>query len=72
MVESGQYDTDSEVFRDGLRLIDARNRAIDPWLRHDVVPAMRKLKEDPSSALSAKEVELQMQERRKARRKTTA
>jgi antitoxin ParD1/3/4 len=68
MVESGQYATDSEVIRDGLRLIEARNRAVDSWLKTEVVPAYEKLKADPSRAISGEELDKRMAERRKARR----
>jgi antitoxin ParD1/3/4 len=68
MVESGQYATDSEVIRDGLRLIQARNRAVDSWLKTEVVPAYEKLKADPSRAISGEEVDKRMAERRMTRR----
>ncbi len=32
MVASGTYATESEVFRDGLRALTARDRAMDRWL----------------------------------------
>jgi putative addiction module CopG family antidote len=32
MVASGTYATESEVFRDGLRALKARDRAMDRWL----------------------------------------
>jgi antitoxin ParD1/3/4 len=72
MVRSGQYATDSEVIRDGLRLIDARNRAVDAWLQNEVVPAYTKLKADPTRALTGDQLSEGMAARRKARRQNIA
>jgi putative addiction module CopG family antidote len=35
-VESGEYATESEVIRDGLRTLQARDAAIESWLRSEV------------------------------------
>ena len=37
-VASGEYASDSEVIRDGLRALAARDRAVDTWLREQIVP----------------------------------
>jgi len=37
-VESGDYASESEVIREGLRSLAARDRAIESWLRDQVVP----------------------------------
>jgi antitoxin ParD1/3/4 len=55
-VSSGEYATESEVIRDGLRSLMARDRAIDDWLRSQVGPAYDALKADPSRAVSAEHV----------------
>lgn len=55
-VASGEYATESEVIRDGLRALMARDRAVDHWLREQVVPAYDALKSDPSRAVTAKQV----------------
>jgi antitoxin ParD1/3/4 len=68
----GDYNNDSEVIRDGLRLLKARDAAVEEWLRKEVVPAHMRLKADPSRAMSADEVAKQLAERRKARRKKVA
>ena len=52
-VSSGEYATESEVIRDGLRALLARDRAVDAWLREQVAPAYDALKADPSRAVSA-------------------
>ena len=55
-VEAGEYATESEVIRDGLRALLARDRAVESWLRDQVGPAYDALKADPSRALSAEQV----------------
>ena len=49
-VAAGEYATESEVIRDGLRVLLARDRAIEVWLRKDVAAAYDTLKADPSRA----------------------
>jgi len=56
MVATGVYATESEVFRDGLRALMARERAMERWLHDQVGPAYDALKADPSRAVSADEV----------------
>jgi antitoxin ParD1/3/4 len=55
-VATGEYATESEVIRDGLRTLLARDRAVEDWLREKVAPAYDALKADPSRALSAAHV----------------
>lgn len=55
-VASGEYATESEVIRDGLRALLARDRALDNWLVGQVGPAYDALKADPDSALSVEQV----------------
>lgn len=55
-VRAGEYATESEVIRDGLRTLLARDRAIESWLRDQVGPAYDALKADPSQAVSADQV----------------
>jgi putative addiction module CopG family antidote len=55
-VEAGEYATESEVIRDGLRTLLARDRAVEDWMRGQVGPAYDALKADPSRALTAKQV----------------
>lgn len=51
-VASGDYATESEVIRDGLRVLMARDRAMEQWLQTQVGPAHDALKADPSRAVS--------------------
>lgn len=52
-VASGEYASESEVVRDGLRALQARDRALETWLRTEVVPAYDEAKANPSSLLSS-------------------
>jgi putative addiction module CopG family antidote len=52
-VAAGEYATESEVIRDGLRVLLARDRAVEDWLRNDVAAAYDALKADPSRAVGA-------------------
>jgi len=55
-VRSGEYASESEVIRDGLRALLARDRAVESWLVQQVGAAYDALKADPSRALSPDEV----------------
>ena len=55
-VQTGEYATESEVIRDGLRALLARDRIVESWLRQEVGPAYDALKADPSRAVSADQV----------------
>ena len=66
-VATGEYATESEVIRDGLRTLLARDRAMEAWLREQVVPAAQALKADPGRAVSADQVREQLAEKRRRR-----
>jgi antitoxin ParD1/3/4 len=55
-VAAGEYATESEVIRDGLRALLARDRAVETWLHEQVGPAYDALKADPSRAVSTADV----------------
>lgn len=55
-VAAGEYATESEVLRDGLRVLLARDKAIDAWLHDQVVPAAKALAKDPKRAVTAAQV----------------
>ena len=55
-VLTGEYATESEVIRDGLRALLARDRAIESWLHHQVGPAYDALKAEPSRAVTIDQV----------------
>lgn len=55
-VKTGEYASESEVIRDGLRALLARDRAVESWLHNQVGPAYDALKADPSRAVTADQV----------------
>ena len=55
-VAAGEYASESEVIRDGLRVLLARDRAVENWLRQEVGPAYDALKADPARAASVDKV----------------
>ena len=55
-VATGEYATESEVIRDGLRVLMARDRAVENWLRQEVGPAYDALKADPARAVTVRQV----------------
>ena len=55
-VRTGEYASESEVIRDGLRALLARDRAVDNWLQQQVGPAYDALKADPSRAVTVDQV----------------
>jgi len=55
-VATGEYATESEVIRDGLRVLMARDRAVENWLRQEVGPAYDALKADPARAVPVDKV----------------
>lgn len=55
-VASGEYASESEVIREGLRALQSRDRALEKWLRTEVVAAYDALEADPTSAVSLDDV----------------
>lgn len=55
-VRSGEYASESEVIRDGLRTLMARDRAVESWLNNQVGSAYDALKADPSRAITVDQV----------------
>jgi antitoxin ParD1/3/4 len=67
-VKSGEYASESEVIRDGLRALLTRDRAVDTWLRSQVAAAHDALKANPSRAVTAAKLRARLaEERSKAR-----
>ncbi len=64
-VASGEYATESEVIRDGLRVLLARDRAVEDWLRKNVAAAYDKLKANPSRAVAVAAVKARLAAARK-------
>ena len=55
-VASGEYASESEVIREGLRALQDRERALEKWLRTEVVAAYDEMKADPSRGRSLEQV----------------
>jgi putative addiction module CopG family antidote len=55
-VASGDYATESEVIREGLRALKARDSAEEEWLRSEGVARYDAYRRDPSVARPADEV----------------
>lgn len=55
-VNTGEYATESEVIRDGLRALMARDRAVENWLQHQVAGAYDTFKADPSRTVSVDQI----------------
>lgn len=59
-VQSGEYASESEVIRDGLRALVNQDAAVEKWLREEVVPTINALDADPSRVVSAAEARRQI------------
>ncbi len=55
-VASGEYATESEVVRDGLRALQARDAALEAWLRGEVAKSCDEFAADPSIGIPAEEM----------------
>lgn len=63
-VQSGQYASESEVIRDGLRALFAQEAAVETWLRDEVAAAYDAAKADPASTATADDVRRRLAARR--------
>lgn len=63
-VDSGEYASESEVIRDGLRALFARDAAVEQWLRTEVVEAYDELRANPDQAITSAELKKQLKEAR--------
>ncbi|MFT0174562.1 type II toxin-antitoxin system ParD family antitoxin [Paraburkholderia mimosarum] len=64
----GDYNSDSEVVRDGLRLLKERDNAVRQWLAEKVVPGYLQYKANPESAMTREQIEQQLDRDRSQRR----
>ena len=55
-VASGEYASESEVIREGLRALRAREKAVDHWLRGEAGDIYDAMKAAPSRARSTSDV----------------
>jgi len=66
-VASGEYASESEVVRDGLRSLFARDHAVEVWLRDEAAAAYDAVKTDPSKAVTAQQIRQRLSEERAGR-----
>lgn len=59
-VKAGEYATESEVIRDGLRALAAREHALEKWLRTEVTAAYDAMKTVPSRGESVDDVQARL------------
>ena len=59
-VSSGAYASESEVIRDGLRALFARDEAVEEWLRTEIVASYEELRADPSQAINSEEMRAEL------------
>jgi antitoxin ParD1/3/4 len=55
-VSSGEYATESEVIRDGLRILQARDAAMEKWLQGEVAKSYDEFAADPNSGIPVADV----------------
>ncbi|WP_326491461.1 type II toxin-antitoxin system ParD family antitoxin [Herbaspirillum frisingense] len=55
-LHSDESASESEVIRDGLRTLLARDRVMESWLNNQVAPAYDALKSNPARAITADQV----------------
>jgi len=65
-VARGDYASESEVIRAGLRALLERDAAVERWLREAVVPALDAVRADPSLAVSVEDVRAMIEEDHRA------
>jgi antitoxin ParD1/3/4 len=67
LVDSGEYGSASEVVRAGIRALQQHDRAIEHWLRTEVVETYDLVKAGKMKLIPAEEVFAELRARRKAR-----
>jgi len=55
-VESGEYASESEVIRDGLRAMQKQDRALEDWLTNEVAATYDAVKADTSTLRTGEQV----------------
>jgi antitoxin ParD1/3/4 len=71
-VASGAYASESEVIRDGLRALQARDAAIERWLHESVVPVFDRVAHGDEKLVDANEVFSGLEARYRARKSKKA
>lgn len=55
-VACGDYASESEVIREGLRALQARDRALETWLRQDAATAYDAIRANPDRGRSSQDI----------------
>ena len=55
-VACGDYASESEVIREGLRALQARDRALETWLRQDAAAAYDAIRANPDRGRSSQDI----------------
>ncbi|MEN9895834.1 MAG: hypothetical protein RIR97_1686 [Pseudomonadota bacterium] len=71
-VQSGEYASESEVIRDGLRTLAMRDAAIEKWMANDVIPTLDALEADASRAVPVQDAWRRIQAHMDMRSKKSA
>ena len=66
-VASGEYASESEVVRDGLRTLQARDAALEEFLREEAAKSYDEHAADPSAVISPARVSAGLDARHRAR-----
>ncbi|MFM0412532.1 type II toxin-antitoxin system ParD family antitoxin [Paraburkholderia dipogonis] len=66
-VAHGDYASDSEVRRNAPWVSCERDRAVEAWLRDQVVPAAQALRDNPGRALAADQLRAELKKSRARR-----
>ncbi len=61
-IQAGKYASESEVIREGLRTLLARDRAVESWLKHEVAAAYDAMQANPERGISGKEIRARLAE----------
>jgi len=67
-VASGAYENESDVIRDGLRALQARDAVVERWLIEDVVPTFDRVTRGEEKLIPADEVFSALESRYQARK----
>ncbi|AHK21554.1 addiction module antidote protein [Yersinia similis] len=55
-VASGDYASESEVIREGLRALHERDKAVEAWLSNTAAPALDAIRKNPTEGRSLEQV----------------
>jgi antitoxin ParD1/3/4 len=69
-VECGEYASESEVVRDGLRALAARDKAMERWLKKEAGPALDAVRADPTRGRTLPQVRATLAALHKRTKKT--